>query len=59
MFGGTVTLSVNDFVMVWPTLSVAVAVKLYVPAAVDVPLRVPLLLSERPAGNAPLEMLHV
>jgi hypothetical protein len=58
-FGGTELVMVNDFDVVWPPLSAADAVKVYVPALVAVPAKTPALFSKMPGGRDPAVMLHV
>ena len=56
VFGGA-TVRVADAVALAPFESVTLTVKLDEPAALAVPLMVPVALSHKPEGKAPLEML--
>jgi hypothetical protein len=52
-------IAIENCLVVFPTELVALTVKLDVPVAVGVPVIVPLDERLKPAGNEPLEMLHV
>ena len=59
MFGGVEAVIAKAREAVWPTLSVTVAVKLDVPAAVAVPLKVPFVPRVTPDGSEPPVTAHV
>ena len=56
--GAEFTVMVYEALALWPALSLTCSVKLEVEAVVGVPVMVPELLSESPAGRLPEDRFH-